>query len=215
MKKRFALFVTASTAVAMLLTACGGQTTVNNTLPSTEPATSEAPTEASTEPKTLDPNYETLAVDPNMPILALDGNAPFKRITMKTNLNTLISLYGTDYKFTEGANTYQWTIEYGHKIIAVCDADNHNVINSVDYVPSRYDGWRDPRNDFSQVDTNQTYTYAQLYSIIKTPGTVFRLSTDSENRNYYVVCWYDADGTILSAQFRESDNTTVQISIIK
>ena len=187
--------------------------TLDNTVKATEAETS-APTQKATEAKTLDPNYETLAVDPDTPVLASNNNPALKGLTLKTNLSTLVARFGSDYKYTAGSNTYQWSLANGNRVLATCDPDNSKIINSVDYAPASYDVWRDPNNDFSQVDVNKTYTYAELYSIVKSPGSVFKLTVDDADRNYYFVCWYDAKGNILYVQFNAATNKSVHISIL-
>lgn len=217
MKRPLSLFLTLSLLSAIALTGCGGNkkpdTAASNTVKSTETETS-APTQAATEARTLDPNYETIAVDPNAPITAIENNPALKGITLKAPLSTLVARFGSDYKYTAGSNTYQWKFDNGARILATCDDDNVRLINSIDYAPADYDNWRDPNNDFSQVDVNKTYTYAELYSIVRSPGTVFKLSTDEYEHNFYFVCWYDANGNILYAQFKAETNESVHISII-
>ncbi len=217
MKRPLLLLLTLSLLSAMALTGCGGDkkpaASASNTVQSTESETS-APTQAATEARTLDPNYETLAVDPDTPIIAMDNNLSLKGIDMKAPLSTLVARFGSDYKYNSGSNTYQWTFDNGTRILATCDAGNAKLINSIDYAPVNYDNWRDPNNDFSQVDTNKTYTYAELYSIVKSPGTVFKLSADEYNHSYYYVCWYDDEGNILYVQFNSQTNESVHITIL-
>lgn len=217
MKRPLSLLLTLSLLSAMALTGCGGDkkpaTSASNTVQSTESETS-APTQAATEARTLDPNYETLAVDPDTPIIAMDNNLSLKGIDMKAPLSTLVARFGSDYKYNSGSNTYQWTFDNGTRILATCDAGNAKLINSIDYAPANYDNWRDPNNDFSQVDANKTYTYAELYSIVRSPGTVFKLSADEYNHSYYYVCWYDDKGNILYVQFNSQTNESVHITIL-
>lgn len=217
MKRPLSLLLTLSLLSAIALTGCGGNkktsTVGTSSVNSTESETS-APTEAATEARTLDPNYETLAVSPDTPIIAMDNNLSLKGIDMKAPLSTLVARFGSDYKYNSGSNTYQWTFDNGTRILATCDEGNAKLINSIDYAPGSYDGWRDPKNDFSQVDPNKTYTYAELYSIVRSPGTVFKLSADEYNHSYYYVCWYDEKGNILYAQFNSETNESVHITIL-
>lgn len=217
MKRPLSMLLTLSLLSAAALTGCGGNnkpdTTAANTVPPTESTTS-APTQAATEARTLDPDYETLAVDPDTPIIAMDNNLSLKGIEMKAPLSTLVARFGSDYKYSSGSNTYQWTFDNGARILATCDEGNARLINSIDYAPGNYDNWRDPNNDFSQIDVNKTYTYAELYSVVRSPGTVFKISADESNHNYYYVCWYDNKGNILYAQFDSETNVSVHITIL-